>query len=148
MLPIVGFLPATDKRIKATVAEIEKHLIADSLVLRYKTARGVDGLPQGEGAFLPCSFWLVDNYVLMGRHADAVKLFERLLKCRNDVGLLSEEYDPHAGRMLGNFPQAFSHVALVNSALSLLHAIGTNERPRPQQRHQKARAPQTGRKAS
>lgn len=132
-LPIVGFLPATDPRIRATIAEIERHLIVDGLVVRYETSGGVDGLPQGEGVFLPCSFWLVDNYVLMGRRADAVKLFERLLTCRNDVGLLSEEYDPQADRMLGNFPQAFSHVALVNSALSLLHAMGKSGRP--QQRH-------------
>jgi GH15 family glucan-1,4-alpha-glucosidase len=134
----VGFLPPTDKRIKATVAEIEKRLMAGGLVLRYETASGVDGLPGGEGAFLPCSFWLVEAYVLMGRLADAVKLFERLLKCRNDVGLLSEEYDPRAKRMLGNFPQAFSHVALVNSALCLLHAIGEIEHPHLQQRHQKS----------
>ncbi|MBS0170362.1 MAG: glycoside hydrolase family 15 protein [Nitrospira sp.] len=138
-LPIVGFLPATDRRIRATIAEIEKHLLVGGLVLRYETSSGVDGLPEGEGVFLPCSFWLVDNYVLVGRLADAVKLFTRLLKCRNDVGLLSEEYDPRARRMLGNFPQAFSHVALVNSALSLLHAMGKSGRP--QQRHH----PTTGR---
>jgi GH15 family glucan-1,4-alpha-glucosidase len=138
LLPIVGFLPPTDKRIKATVAEIETRLMVGGLVLRYETSSGVDGLPPGEGAFLPCSFWLVEAYVLMGRLADAVKLFERLLKCRNDVGLLSEEYDPRAKRMLGNFPQAFSHVALVNSALCLLHAIGEIEHPRLQQRHQKS----------
>lgn len=136
MLAIVGFLPPSDKRIKATVAEIEKRLTVDGLVMRYGTNSGVDGLPHGEGVFLPCSFWLVDNYVLMGRRADAVKLFKRLLKCQNDVGLLSEEYDPHAGRMLGNFPQAFSHVALVNSAMLLSLARGT--RKRPQQRHQKS----------
>jgi GH15 family glucan-1,4-alpha-glucosidase len=138
LLPIVGFLPPTDKRIKATVAQIEERLVDSGLVSRYETATGVDGLPQGEGVFLPCSFWLVDMYVLMGRHDDAVKLFERLLKCRNDVGLLSEEYDPRAGRLLGNFPQAFSHVALINSALCLSHAIGESEQPRPQMRHQKA----------
>jgi GH15 family glucan-1,4-alpha-glucosidase len=137
LLPIVGFLPARDRRIKATVAEIERRLMTGGLVLRYETASGVDGLPPGEGAFLPCSFWLVDNYVLMGRRAEAVRLFERLLKCRNDVGLLSEEYDPHARRMLGNFPQTFSHVALVNSALGLMHEMGVSKRSRPQQRHQK-----------
>jgi len=135
LLPIVGFLPATDSRIQATVAEVERRLISGGLVKRYETAGGVDGLPPGEGAFLPCSFWLVDNYVLMGRRADAVNLFERLLKCCNDVGLLSEEYDPHAGRMLGNFPQALSHVALINSALALRHHIGPTEHPRPRQRH-------------
>jgi GH15 family glucan-1,4-alpha-glucosidase len=137
LLPIVGFLPARDRRIKATVAEIEKRLMPGRLVLRYETDSGVDGLPPGEGAFLPCSFWLVDNYVLMGRRTKAVKLFERLLKCHNDVGLLSEEYDPKARRMLGNFPQAFSHVALVNSALGLMHKLGAIKHGRPQQRHQK-----------
>jgi len=122
LLPIVGFLPAKDRRIRNTVAEIEKRLQVDGLVLRYETRSGVDGLPPGEGAFLACSFWLVDNYVLQGRMADARRLLERLLKLRNDVGLLAEEYDPRAKRMLGNFPQAFSHVALVNSALNFLHA--------------------------
>jgi GH15 family glucan-1,4-alpha-glucosidase len=137
MLPIVGFLPPSDKRIKATVAQIEQHLLLDGLLLRYETASGVDGLPSGEGMFLPCSFWLVDNYVLMGRNQEAVRLFERLLKCRNDVGLLSEEYDPRTRRLLGNFPQAFSHVALVNSAIGLSHAIGKTQQAHPQQRHQK-----------
>jgi GH15 family glucan-1,4-alpha-glucosidase len=125
LLPIVGFLPAKDRRIRNTVAEIERRLRVDGLVLRYETHSGVDGLPPGEGAFLACSFWLVDNYVLLGRMADAKRLLERLLKLRNDVGLLAEEYDPRAKRMLGNFPQAFSHVALVNSALNFLHATKT-----------------------
>ncbi|MGE5088357.1 MAG: glycoside hydrolase family 15 protein, partial [Candidatus Levyibacteriota bacterium] len=140
LLAIVGFLPATDGRIVATVSEIERRLMAGGLVLRYETADGEDGLPAGEGAFLPCSFWLVDNYVLMGRLDDAVRLFEKLLKCRNDVGLLSEEYDPRARRMLGNFPQAFSHVALVNSGLALRQAIGAATGRRPQQRHQRPSA--------
>jgi GH15 family glucan-1,4-alpha-glucosidase len=140
LLPLVGFLPAADTRIKATVAGIEQCLINRGLVRRYETASGVDGLSHGEGAFLPCSFWLVDNYVLMGRRRDAVKLFERLLKCCNDVGLLSEECDPRTGRMLGNFPQAISHVALVNSALGLLHETGVMKLPRFQQRHQRSRA--------
>ncbi|MEO8653627.1 MAG: glycoside hydrolase family 15 protein [Ramlibacter sp.] len=144
MLPIVGFLPPGDKRIKATVRQIEKQLLVDGLLLRYETASGVDGLPPGEGLFLPCSFWLVDNYLLMGRRREAVRLFERLLKCRNDVGLLAEEYDPRARRLLGNFPQAFSHVALVNSALGLLHATRAKERPHLQQRHQKSAAPLNG----
>jgi GH15 family glucan-1,4-alpha-glucosidase len=149
LLPMVGFLPANDPRIRATVAEIERHLMPDhGLVLRYETDSGIDGLPAGEGAFLPCSFWLVDNYVLMGRRAEAVQLFERLLKCCNDVGLLSEEYDPHARRMLGNFPQTFSHVALVNSALGLMHEIGTGKRSRPQQRHQKITPSRLRRKVS
>ncbi|GAB3759371.1 glycoside hydrolase family 15 protein [Ramlibacter monticola] len=146
LLPIVGFLPPTDTRIEATVAEIERCLMAGGLVLRYQTASGVDNLPQGEGAFLPCSFWLVELYVLMGRQQEAVRLFERLLKCRNDVGLLSEEYDPRAKRMLGNFPQAFSHVALINSALCLLHATGKGEQPRPQMRHQEISPPTARRK--
>jgi GH15 family glucan-1,4-alpha-glucosidase len=122
LLPIVGFLPAKDKRIQNTVREIEKRLRVDGLVLRYETEAGVDGLPPGEGAFLACSFWLVDNYVLMGRLAQARRLFNSLVKLCNDVGLLAEEYDPRAKRMLGNFPQAFSHVALVNSAFNLMHA--------------------------
>ena len=101
MLPIVGFLPATDKRIKATVAEIEKHLIVDSLVLRYETASGVDGLPQGEGAFLPCSFWLVDNYVLMGRHrrrGETVRTAAEMpQRCRLAVGRIRSPCRTHAG---------------------------------------------------
>jgi GH15 family glucan-1,4-alpha-glucosidase len=120
LLPLVGFLPATDRRIKATVREIEKRLICKGLVQRYETRSGIDGLPPGEGAFLACSFWLVDNYTLMGRRADAMKLFNRLKRLANDVGLYAEEYDPDKKRMLGNFPQAFSHVALINSALNLM----------------------------
>jgi GH15 family glucan-1,4-alpha-glucosidase len=119
LLPIVGFLPPTDKRIRNTIREIESRLMFKGLVLRYETETGVDGLPPGEGAFLACSFWLVDNYILQGRHADAVKLYTRLVRLCNDVGLLAEEYDPRARRMLGNFPQAFSHVALVNSGIAL-----------------------------
>ncbi len=146
LLSIVGFLPAGDRRITATVAEIERRLVVEGLVMRYETASGVDGLPPGEGAFLPCSFWLADNYVLAGRRDEAVRLFERLLKCRNDVGLLSEEYDPRGRRMLGNFPQTFSHVALVNTALGILHELGTSAVP-PLQRHRKSR-PHGRRKAA
>ncbi len=98
---------------------IERELLSNGLVQRYLTEQIDDGLPSGEGAFLACSFWLADNYALMGREADARALFERLLSLRNDVGLLAEEYDPIAGRMLGNFPQAFSHVGLVNTAFNL-----------------------------
>jgi GH15 family glucan-1,4-alpha-glucosidase len=127
MLAIVGFLPPTDRRIQNTVKEIEKRLMPDGLVLRYETDSGVDGLPPGEGAFLPCSFWLVDNYVLMGRKRAATRLFEKLLELCNDVGLLAEEYDPKARRMLGNFPQAFSHVALVNSAFNLKNGRDSRE---------------------
>jgi GH15 family glucan-1,4-alpha-glucosidase len=120
LLPLVGFLPAADRRIKKTVREIEKRLIVMGLVRRYETVTGVDGLPPGEGAFLACSFWLADNYTLMGRRRDALKLFNRLRGLANDVGLYAEEYDPQARRMLGNFPQAFSHVALINTALNLM----------------------------
>jgi GH15 family glucan-1,4-alpha-glucosidase len=120
LLPLVGFLPASDRRIKATVREIEKRLIHKGLVQRYETESAVDGLPPGEGAFLACSFWLADNYVLMGRRAEAVRLFGRLKRLANDVGLYAEEYDPDEKRMLGNFPQAFSHVASINTALNLM----------------------------
>ncbi|MGH6873109.1 MAG: glycoside hydrolase family 15 protein [Rhizomicrobium sp.] len=129
MIPIVGFLPARDRRVKATVKQIEKRLMHNGLVQRYGTSSGVDGLPAGEGAFLACSFWLVDNYCLAGQRRKALKLFNSLLKLANDVGLLSEEYDPRARRMLGNFPQAFSHVALVNSAFNLLTKTGRKKKP-------------------
>ena len=122
MIPLVGFLPADDPRVRGTVEAIERRLMVDGLVLRYDTGTAVDGLSPGEGAFLACSFWLADNYVLLGREGDARALFERLLSLRNDVGLLAEQYDPRAGRQLGNFPQAFSHVGLVDTALNLAHA--------------------------
>lgn len=120
LLPLVGFLPASDPRIKATVREIEKRLTFKGLVARYNTSSGVDGLPPGEGAFLACSFWLADNYILMGQRTKAARLFGKLQRLANDVGLYAEEYDPREKRMLGNFPQAFSHVALINTALSLM----------------------------
>ncbi len=119
MMPLVGFLPADDPRVIGTVKAIETHLMEDGFVGRYSTDPAVDGLPHGEGKFLACTFWLADNYVLQGRHEDAVRTFERLLEIRNDVGLLAEEYDPGAKRQLGNFPQAFSHVGLVNTAITL-----------------------------
>ncbi len=119
LIPLVGFLPPEDPRVRATVAAIEQDLMEDGLVLRYRTEAGADGLPPGEGAFLACSFWLVDNLVLQGRRDEAQAMFDRLLDLRNDVGLLAEEYDPHMKRQLGNFPQAFSHLALVRSALML-----------------------------
>lgn len=120
LLPIVGFLPATDQRIRGTVAAIERDLVHDGLVYRYTQRDALaDGLPPGEGAFLACSFWLVDNYVLAGRMADAHALFERLLALCNDVGLLAEEFDPIARCQVGNFPQAFSHVGLINSGFNL-----------------------------
>jgi GH15 family glucan-1,4-alpha-glucosidase len=119
LLPTVGFLPPTDPRVRGTVAAVERYLNIDGFVLRYNTERVEDGLPPGEGAFLACSFWLADAYILQGRHDDARRLFERLVGLCNDVGLLAEEYDASSKRMLGNFPQAFSHVALVNTAYNL-----------------------------
>jgi GH15 family glucan-1,4-alpha-glucosidase len=139
LLPIVGFISASDPLMKNTIREIEKNLIFEGLVLRYGTDSGVDGLPSGEGAFLACSFWLVDNYLLQGRKRDAERLFEQLLQLSNDVGLLAEEYDPRGRRMLGNFPQAFSHVALVNAGLNLLHAGGAKGRKRRHARRHVAR---------
>jgi GH15 family glucan-1,4-alpha-glucosidase len=119
MIPLVGFLPGADPRVRATVEAIERDLVVDGLVMRYITHAGVDGLPPGEGVFLPCSFWLVDCLELCGRHDDAAALLDRLLGLANDVGLLSEEYDTKAGRLLGNFPQAFTHLALVNSVFNV-----------------------------
>ena len=122
LLAIVGFVEPTDPRMVGTVAAVERHLMADGFVLRYDTSDGKDGLPPGEGAFLACSFWLAYVYALQGRTEDARALFERLLALRNDVGLLAEEYDPRAGRHTGNFPQAFSHVSLVGTAMALRDA--------------------------
>jgi GH15 family glucan-1,4-alpha-glucosidase len=119
MIPLVHFLPATDARMRGTIDAIKRELIDEGFVLRYRTETPVDGLPAGEGAFLACTFWLVDNLALTGRIDEATELFERLLKLRNDVGLLAEEYDPRLGRLVGNFPQAFTHVGLVNSAYNL-----------------------------
>ncbi len=119
LLPLVGFIPASDPRMIGTVSTIESELLDDGLVRRYRDDAADDGLSGGEGVFLPCSFWLADVYVQQGRRDDAERLFERLLGLRNDVGLLSEEYDPAARQMLGNFPQAFSHLALVNTAFNL-----------------------------
>jgi GH15 family glucan-1,4-alpha-glucosidase len=124
LLPLVGFLPPTDPRIVGTVKAIEQRLFVDGFVMRYDTGEVEDGLPPGEGAFLACSFWLADNYVLLGRIDEARELFERLLSLRNDVGLLAEEFDPRLSRQVGNFPQAFSHVALVNTAYKLTRAQG------------------------
>jgi GH15 family glucan-1,4-alpha-glucosidase len=119
LIPTTGFLPATDPRMLGTVRAIERELMHAGLVHRYATERADDGLPPGEGCFVACSFWLADNYVLQGRLREARELFERLLGLANDVGLLAEEYDPGARRQLGNFPQAFSHIALVNTAFNL-----------------------------
>ena len=126
-IPLVGFLPVDDVRVLGTIKAIEQRLIHDGFVLRYQTEVVDDGLPPGEGVFLACSFWLADVYVLLGRYDEAQKIFDRLLKLQNDVGLLSEEYDPRACRMLGNFPQAFSHVGLINTALNLARREGPAE---------------------
>ncbi|MGH8579138.1 MAG: glycoside hydrolase family 15 protein [Gammaproteobacteria bacterium] len=127
MIPLVGFLPASDSRVRGTVEAIERHLVTEGFVARYPTRPDVDGLPSGEGAFLACTFWLADNLALLGRHDDARQLFERLLELRNDVGLLSEEYDPNTHRLVGNFPQAFSHVGLINTARNLSRPGGPAE---------------------
>lgn len=133
LIPSVGFLPATDERVSGTISAVERELLRDGLVLRYLTKPGqnVDGLHGREGAFLACSFWLVDAYLLSGRVQDARLLFERLRNLQNDVGLLAEEYDPVRRRLVGNFPQAFSHVALVNSARNL-----TSLGPPPERRRE------------
>jgi len=122
LVPLVGFLPPSDPRVRRTVEAIEKHLMSDGFVLRYRTESGRDGLPGGEGAFLACSFWMVSALQMLGRTEDARRLFERLLSIRNDLGLLAEEYSPQAQRQVGNFPQALSHIALVNSAFELTRA--------------------------
>jgi GH15 family glucan-1,4-alpha-glucosidase len=125
-MPQLGFLPATDPRIAGTVRAIETELSWHGFIQRYAMDRGseqVDGLPPGEGTFLLCTFWLADCYAMMGRHDDARRLFERLVSLTNDVGLLAEQYDPSARRMLGNFPQAFSHVGLINTAMLLARHV-------------------------
>ncbi len=128
MLPLVGFLPPDDPRVVGTLEAVQKQLCHDGFVRRYlhdEDVDTVDGLPPGEGAFFLCSFWLVDNLTLLGRLDEAVEMFERLLSLRNDLGLLSEEYDPVAQRLVGNFPQAFSHIGLVNTAMLLESAQRT-----------------------
>lgn len=125
-IPTTGFLPPTDERMIGTVAAIERDLMQDGFVLRYLTDRADDGLPAGEGAFLPCSFWLLNNYVWQGRKHDARMLFDKLIAVANDVGLFSEEYDPVAKRQLGNTPQAFTHLAFVNSAFCYADPENTN----------------------
>jgi GH15 family glucan-1,4-alpha-glucosidase len=128
LIPLVGFLPSNDPRVQGTLRAIEEKLLIDGeFVLRYESNNPGDGLPEGEGASLACSFWLVDNYILQGRYAEARKLYERLLARCNDVGLLAEEFDPQTGRMLGNFPQAYSHVGLINCALNLSRPTGPAE---------------------
>jgi GH15 family glucan-1,4-alpha-glucosidase len=124
LIPMVGFLQPSDPRVRGTLVAIEKSLMRGGLVLRYHTSEHTDGLPPGEGVFLACSFWLADNYILLGRLDDARKMFERLLSLRNDVGLLAEQYDPSTKQQLGNFPQAFSHLALINTAHNLISREG------------------------
>jgi GH15 family glucan-1,4-alpha-glucosidase len=132
LMPVVGFLPATDPRVRSTIEAIERKLTRNGLLLRYDTSESSDGLPPGEGVFLACSFWMVTCLKLIGREADARALFERLLELRNNVGLLSEEYDVDRKRQVGNFPQAFSHIALVNAAFEL---------EAPESRHRRHRKP-------
>ena len=134
LIPTTGFLPADDPRVKGTIEAIQRDLTLDGFALRYRTRRTLDGLPPGEGVFLACSFWLVDALCMIGRPDEGHRLFERLLALRNDVGLLAEEYDPASGRRLGNFPQAFSHVALVGTALNL----AGHEKPAEQRAEKKA----------
>ncbi len=119
VMPLVGFLPADDPRVKGTAAAIGRELMRDGFIARYDTTETDDGLPPGEGAFLPCTFWYADNLALQGRQEEAAAIFERLLGLCNDVGLLSEEYDPNARRLVGNFPQAFSHIGLITTAMNL-----------------------------
>jgi GH15 family glucan-1,4-alpha-glucosidase len=122
LIPALGFLPADDPRVDGTIRAIEKTLLRDGFVLRYRTEHTQDGLTGSEGAFLACSFWLVDAYAYTGRKREAEELFGRLVGLRNDLGLLSEEYEPRTGRLIGNFPQAFSHLALIHSASVLAAA--------------------------
>jgi len=134
LIPNTGFLPCSDPRVKGTIEAIQRELCVEGFVRRYRTRRAIDGLPPGEGVFLACSFWLVDALYMLGRSDEARALFERLLALRNDVGLLAEEYDPASGRHLGNFPQAFSHVALINTAMNL----SQGEKPAEQRAEKKA----------
>lgn len=127
LLAQVGFIEPGDPAYAGTVEAVERELLVDGFVQRYQTTKTDDGLPPGEGAFLACSFWLADAYAMIGREADARALFERLLAIRNDVGLLAEEFEPGAGRMVGNFPQAFSHIGLINTASNLVHTAKPNE---------------------
>ena len=130
-VPLVGFLPPNDPRMLGTVAAIEKGLMTGGFVARYDTRVTPDGLPPGEGTFLPCTFWYADNLALQGRREEAAAIFDRLLALRNDVGLLSEEYDPHTGRLLGNFPQAFTHLGLISTALNLARPADCPAEQRP-----------------
>jgi GH15 family glucan-1,4-alpha-glucosidase len=127
-MPLVGFLPASDPRIRGTIDAIERELMPGGFVLRYDTGKVQDGLPPGEGVFLACSFWMVSCLKAIGREEDARALFERLTGLCNDVGLLSEEYDVDRKRLVGNFPQAFSHISLINAAFDLEGKDGARQR--------------------
>jgi GH15 family glucan-1,4-alpha-glucosidase len=127
LLPIVGFLPVDDPRIAGTVSCIEERLMLDGFVHRYSHDDSADGLPAGEGAFILCTWWLADVYAMQGRHAEAEALVDRLMAIRNDLGLLAEEYDPVAGSQLGNFPQAFSHIGLINTVRNLWATGGPSQ---------------------
>jgi len=135
LMPLVGFLPGTDPRVRSTVEAIRRELMPDGLVLRYNTSKVNDGLPPGEGVFLACSFWMVSSLKAVGRVDEARKLFEHLLTLTNDLGLLSEEYDTREKRLVGNFPQAFSHIALINAAFDLEDGAGVCERAYRQGQH-------------
>jgi GH15 family glucan-1,4-alpha-glucosidase len=136
MIPLVGFLPPHDPRVLGTIAAVEKHLCYDGFALRYHTEETRDGLPPGEGLFLPCSFWLADNYALTGDLDKAHALYQKVTALANDLGLLSEESDPHAKRLVGNFPQAFTHLSLVNTAF---HLHQTEDSPVNQRRQCESR---------
>jgi GH15 family glucan-1,4-alpha-glucosidase len=141
MMPNIGFLPASDSRVRGTVEAVEKELMQNGFVQRYtmtEATEQIDGLPQGEGAFLPCTFWLADNYILRGQVEKGRALFERMLDLRNDVGLLSEEFDPHTGRLVGNFPQALSHIPLVDTAFNLASSQGPSQRRAETGKHQRS----------
>jgi GH15 family glucan-1,4-alpha-glucosidase len=130
LIPQVGFLPPSDARVVGTVDAVQRELVRDGFVMRYiADDHAADGLPPGEGAFLACSFWLVNDLALIGRRREAHALFDRLLSLRNDLGLFSEEYDPVRKRLIGNFPQAFTHLALISSALALSGAAPTPDSP-------------------
>jgi GH15 family glucan-1,4-alpha-glucosidase len=124
LIPIVGFLPVDDARVTGTLRAVEQNLMREGFVQRYDTYHAADGLPAGEGAFLACSFWYADNLALQGRYEEAHTMFERLARTANDVGLLAEEIDPDSGEQLGNFPQALSHLSLVNTACNLAAGRG------------------------
>jgi GH15 family glucan-1,4-alpha-glucosidase len=137
LLPALGFLPIDDPRVQGTIAAVERRLLKDGFVARYDQAASDDGLRGTEGVFLACSFWLADAYVMCGRRDEAVRLFEKVVSLCNDVGLLSEEYEPETRRLIGNFPQAFSHLALVNTASNLAHT----DKPAEQRSEAKLREP-------